>query len=113
MDSDEKLYDVNEFWKFDMRVGEVKAAERIPRTHKLIKLTVDFGDHSRTIIAGIGDQYTPEDLMGKKMIFVVNLKPKKLSGVISEGMMVVAEEEDGKVHLITLSNDVPNGTKVW
>ncbi len=107
------LYDVKEFWKFNMRVGEVKEAERIPRTRKLIKLSVDFGDHTRTIIAGIGDQYTPEDLNGKKMIFVLNLKPKKLSGVVSEGMMVVAEEDDGKVHLITVSKDIPNGTKVW
>lgn len=113
MSAENELYDVKEFWRFDMRVGEVKEAERIPRTKKLIKLTVDFGDHTRTIIAGIGDQYTPEDLMRKKMVFVLNLKPKKLSGVVSEGMMVVAEEEDGKVHLITLANDIPNGTKVW
>ncbi len=113
MDDDNQLYDVNEFWRFDMRVGEVIEAEKIQRTKKLIKLTVDFGNHMRVIIAGIGDQYTPEDLRGKKMIFVINLKPKKLSGVVSEGMMIVAEEKDGKVHLITLSDDVPNGTKVW
>ena len=55
--SEEPLYDVEEFWKFKMRVGLVKKAERIPKSKKLIKLTVDFGDHERTIVAGIGDQY--------------------------------------------------------
>jgi len=111
--SEEPLYDVEEFWKFKMRVGLVKKAERIPKSKKLIKLTVDFGDHERTIVAGIGDQYNAEDLEGKKMIFVVNLKPKKLMGVESQGMLVVAEDEKtGKVYLITV-DDAPVGAKVW
>ncbi len=111
--ADESLYDVNDFWKFDMRVGQVKYAEKIPRTKKLIKLNVNLGDIEKTVITGIADQYSPEDMIGKKMIFVVNLKPKKLSGVISEAMLVVAEEENGKIHLITVSEHIPNGTKVW
>ncbi|MCR6691396.1 MAG: methionine--tRNA ligase subunit beta [archaeon YNP-LCB-003-016] len=96
-----------------MRVGLVKNAERIPRTRKLIKLSVDFGDESRIVVAGIGDQYQPEDLMGKKMIFVVNLKPKNIAGVESQAMLIVAEEADGKVHLITVEDEVPLGSKVW
>lgn len=108
-----ELYDVKEFWKFIMRVGLIKEAERIPKSNKLIKLQVDFGDEERTIVAGIGDQYTPEDMQGKKMIFVLNLKPKKLMGVESQGMLIVAEEESGKVHLITLKDEVPQGAKVW
>jgi len=107
------LFDVEEFWKFRMRVGLVKNAERIPRTRKLIKLSVDFGDESRIVVAGIGDQYQPEDLMGKKMIFVVNLKPKNIAGVESQAMLIVAEEADGKVHLITVEDEVPLGSKVW
>ncbi len=110
---DEELYDVQEFWKFIMRVGRIVSAERVPRTRKLIKLLVDFGNETRTIITGLADQYSPEDFLGKKMIFVTNLKPKKLSGVVSEGMLLVAEEPSGKVHLITVSDDVPVGTRVY
>ena len=108
-----ELYNVEEFWKFDLRIGLVKNAERIPKSRKLIKLTVDFGKEERTIVAGIGDQYAPEDLQEKKMVFVLNLKPKKLMGVESQGMLIVAEEENGKVHLITVNKEIPQGTKVW
>jgi tRNA-binding protein len=108
-----ELYDVNEFWKFDLRVGLVRKAERLRRTRKLIKLDVDFGTEERTIITGIADQYSPEELEGKKFIFVLNLKPKEFSGVRSEGMLVVAESEDGRVYLLPVPEDVPEGTKVW
>ena len=108
-----ELYDVEEFWKFDMRVGLVEEAERVPKSKKLIKLRVNFGDEERTIVAGIADQYSPEDLAGKKMIFVLNLKPKRLMGIESRGMLVVAEEKSGKVHLITVGEEVPIGAKVW
>ena len=107
------LYDVSEFWKFKMRVGYVKHAEKLKRTKKLIKLLVDFGDEERTIITGIADQYAPEELEGKKFIFVVNLKPKKFSGVESEGMLVVGEDENEKVYLLPVPDDVPVGVKVW
>ncbi|ASJ05019.1 methionine--tRNA ligase subunit beta [Thermococcus barossii] len=108
-----ELYDVNEFWKFDLRVGLVRKAERLRRTRKLIKLDVDFGTEERTIITGIADQYSPEELEGKKFIFVLNLKPKEFSGVRSEGMLVVAESEDGRVYLLPVPENVPEGTKVW
>jgi len=109
----ETLYDVEEFWKFKIRVGLVREAERIPRTRKLIKLVVDFGDETRTVVAGIGDQYSPEDLKGKKMIFVTNLKPKTIAGVESQAMLIVAESKDGRVYLITVGDEVPVGSKVW
>ncbi|RLG77692.1 MAG: methionine--tRNA ligase subunit beta [Thermoprotei archaeon] len=108
-----ELYDVNEFWKFDLRVGFVKKAERTRRTRKLIKLTVDFGNEERVIVTGVADQYSPEDLEGKKFIFVLNLKPKKFSGIESQGMLIVAETNDGKVYLIPVPNNVPIGAKVW
>jgi len=108
-----ELYDVNEFWKFDLRVGLVKVSERLKRTRNLIKLEVDFGNEQRTIITGLADQYAPEDLEGKKFVFVLNLKPKKLSGVESQGMLMVAESENGKVYLLPVPNEVPIGTKVW
>ncbi len=106
-------YDVEEFWKFDLRVGYVKRAEKVPKSRKLIKLEVDFGNEERTIVTGIGDQYRAEELEGRKMIFVLNLKPKKLMGVESRGMLLLAEEEGGKVHLITVGGEVPVGVKVW
>lgn len=108
-----ELYDVEEFWKFKMKVGFIKEAERIPRTKKLIKLVVDFGDEERTVVAGIGDQYKPEDLKGKRMIFVVNIKPKIIAGVESQAMLVVAEDKEGKVYLIDVNEKVPIGAKVW
>ena len=108
-----ELYDVNEFWKFDLKVGLVKGAERLKRTRKLIKLEADFGNEQRTIITGLADQYAPEDLKGKKFVFVLNLKPKKLSGVESQGMLIVAESEEGKVYLLPVPDEVPIGTKVW
>jgi tRNA-binding protein len=108
-----ELYDVEEFWKFKIRVGKVIEAERIPRTKKLIKLTVDFGDEKRVIVTGIADQYSPNDLKGKKFMFVVNLKPKVIAGVESNGMLLVGEDERGKVYLIPVPDDVPVGIKVW
>lgn len=108
-----ELYDVNEFWKFDLRVGFVKKAERVKRTKKLIKLEVDFGNEQRIIITGLADQYAPEDLEGKKFVFVLNLKPKKLFGVESQGMLIVAESEEGQIYLLPVPDEVPIGTKVW
>lgn len=108
-----ELYDVSEFWKFDLRVGLVRKAEKLRRTKKLIKLDVDFGGEERTVITGIADQYSPEELEGKKFIFVLNLKPKEFSGVKSEGMLVVAETEEGKVYPLSVPDEVPVGTKVW
>ena len=107
------LYDVSEFWKFDLRVGLVRKAEKLKRTRKLIKLDVDFGTERRTIITGIADQYSPEEFEGKKFIFVLNLKPKEFSGVKSEGMLIVAENEEGRVYLLPVPDEVPVGTKVW
>ncbi|AJC70898.1 tRNA-binding protein [Thermococcus guaymasensis DSM 11113] len=108
-----ELYDVSEFWKFDLRVGLVRKAEKLRRTKKLIKLDVDFGTERRTIITGIADQYSPEELEGRKFIFVLNLKPKEFSGVKSEGMLIVAETEEGRVYLLPVPEEVPEGTKVW
>jgi len=108
-----ELYDVSEFWKFDLRVGLVRKAEKLRRTKKLIKLDVDFGTERRTIITGIADQYSPEELEGRKFIFVLNLKPKEFSGVKSEGMLIVAENKDGRVYLLPVPEEVPAGTKVW
>ena len=109
----ENVYDVEEFWKFMIKVGLVIEAERVPRTRKLIKMIVDFGDEKRVVITGIADQYEPKDLLGKRMMFVVNLKPKKIAGVESQAMLLVAEEPNGRVHLIEVPEEVPLGTRVY
>ena len=108
-----ELYEVENFWKFDMRVGKVVGAEKIKRTRKLIKLIVDFGKEKRTIVTGIADQYAPEDLNGKKFVFVLNLRSKKFAGVESQGMLIVGEDENGKVYLIPVPDNVPIGIRVW
>ena len=108
-----ELYDVEDFWKFKLRVGRVVSAEKLRRTRKLLKLEVDFGDERRTIITGIADQYSPEDLQGRKFIFLLNIKPRKFSGVESRGMLLVAESEEGGVYLIPVPDDIPIGVKVW
>lgn len=107
------MYDVEDFWKFDMRIGLVEEAEKVPNSRKLIKLLVNFGREKRVIVTGIADQFSPSDLVGKKMIFVLNLKPKKMMNIESQGMLLLAEEESGKVHLIAVDDTVPVGTKVW
>jgi len=110
---EEEYYDVEDFWKFDLKVGHVIDAERLPRTRKLIRLEVDFGKERRTIVAGIGDQFTPDMLIGKKYVFVLNIKPRKFAGVESKGMILAAEDEKGKLYLITAEGDAPSGSKVY
>lgn len=112
MGSGEK-YDVNEFWKFDMRVGKVLEAERVPGTRKLIRMIVDFGGSRKTVVTGIADQIDPALLKGRKFIFVTNLKERGIRGIVSEAMLLVAEEESGRVHLIPVGDEVPVGTRVW
>lgn len=108
-----ELYTVEEFWKFTMRVGLVRAAERVPGSKKLLKLEVDFGDEVRTVVAGVADRFGPEDFVRKKMIFVTNLKPKKVFGIESQAMLLVAEDKDGRLYLVTVGDEVPAGSKFY
>ena len=104
---------VEEFWKFDLRVGYVLSAEKIAGTEKLIKLIVDFGDEKRTIVTGIADQHDPTEIAGRKMVFVINLKPKKVFGIESKGMLLLAEDKDRKTYLITADDNIPLGSKFY
>jgi methionyl-tRNA synthetase len=105
------LITIDEFAKLELRVALVKTAEKIAGSKKLLKLTVDLGDEVRQIVSGIADAYTPESLVGRKVVLVANLKPAKLMGVDSFGM-VLAASLDGKAVLCTFDADVPPGTKV-
>jgi methionyl-tRNA synthetase len=105
------VIDISEFAKVELKIAQVTAAERIKGSKKLLKLQVDLGDESRQIVSGIADAYEPEALVGRKVVLVTNLKPAKLMGVESNGM-VLAASRDGKAVLCTVDADVPAGTKV-
>jgi methionyl-tRNA synthetase len=96
------------FRKVDLRVGTVIRAEAIPTAKKLLKLEVDIGE-KRVIVAGIAENYTPEDLVDKQVIIVANLKPAKLMGILSNGMLLAAVDENGNT-IATLEKRVTSGT---
>jgi methionyl-tRNA synthetase len=108
------LIEITDFAKIDLRVGEVRTAERIPKADKLLLLTVDIGEEKpRTILAGIAQYYEPEQLVGRKIVVVANLKPRKLRGHESQGMLLAASVgEEGKPVIATFAEDVPNGARL-
>ena len=101
----------DDFMKVELRVATVKAAEEIPKSSKLVKLTVDLGDEQRTIVAGICKSYAPEQLVGRQVVVVANLQPAKLMGVESQGM-VLAASQNGDAVLLHPEHEVPPGTRV-
>jgi len=108
------LIEITDFAKVELRVGEVKTAERIPKADKLLLLTVDIGEEKpRQILAGIAQYYEPEKLVGRKIVVVANLKPRKLRGYESQGMLLAASVgEEGKPVIATFAEDVPNGARL-
>lgn len=102
----------DDFAKLDLRLGEVIEAEKMKKADKLLKLQIDLGHEKRQIISGIAEHYKPEELVGKKVIVVTNLKPVKLRGELSEGMILSGEGPDGKLSLATVDNTLPNGSTV-
>jgi len=102
---------IDDFFRTDLRVGEVVAAEAVPKSNKLLKLSVRIGENTRTVVAGIAKRYTPEQMVGRKIVVVANLKPAKLMGIESHGM-VLAASQDGEPIVLTVDPAVPTGTKV-
>lgn len=101
------------FSKIQLKTAKILEAERIKKSKKLIKLIIDIGDDRRQIVAGIGEHYSPEELIGKTIVVVANLEPAKLMGIESEGMLLAASTDDGsKLTLITTSADIPPGSTV-
>ena len=100
----------DDFLKVQLRVGEIIACEAVPKSNKLLKETVKFGDEVRTIVSGIAKHYSPEEMVGKKVVFVTNLAPRKVCGIVSEGMIMAAEDADGNFALIVPEKDVASGT---
>ena len=102
----------DDFGKMDIRVSTVVAAEKVAKTKKLLKLTVDTGIDTRTIVSGIAEYYTPEELVGRQILVLVNLLPRELKGITSEGMILMAADATGKLTLLAPTDKVPNGSQV-
>ncbi len=105
--------DYKDFAKVDLRVGKVIEAEPVPNSKKLIRLIVDLGDEKRQILAGLAKWYKPEDFLGRYVIVVANLKPKKMAGLMSEGMILATPcTDESKPALLTVAEPVKPGSKV-
>ena len=107
---DEAQFD--DFMKMDIRVGTIKACEKVAKTKKLLKLTVDTGIDTRTIVSGIAEHFEPEQLVGKQACFLVNLAPREIKGITSNGMILMAQDADGKLRLVQPNEAVKPGSQV-
>ncbi|BEI56926.1 MULTISPECIES: methionine--tRNA ligase [Butyricimonas] len=101
-----------DFMKIDIRVGKIIAAEKVAKTKKLMKLTVDTGIDERTIVSGIAEHYTPEEVIGRQVSVLVNLEPKPLKGIVSQGMILMAENADGTLSFVSPDKEVKPGSEV-
>ena len=111
----EELLDYEQFMKTKLRVATIEAAEAVPKSKKLLRLQVNLGPQlgTRQLVAGIAQYYAPENLIGKRIVVVANLKPAKLMGVESQGMLLAASTEDGaKLCLVDPGPDMPAGATV-
>lgn len=112
--TDENIITYDSFAKLDLRAGTITAAERVPDSEKLLKLQVYLGHEfgHRQIVAGIGTAYEPGDLLDTQIIVIVNLKPRILMGLESQGMLLAARDEDDKPILLRPERKAPHGSKV-
>ena len=106
------LIDIGQFKSVTLRVGHILTAEKVEKADKLLKFTVDLGSEQRTIVSGIAKYYTPEEMVGKQVVVVANLKPAKLRGIESQGMLLCAVSADGDVVLVSPEKRVPAGSEV-
>lgn len=101
-----------EFQKLDLRVGTIRLAERLPDSEKLLRLEVDFGGKQRQIVAGLGKTHAPESLTGRQCVCIVNLEPRPLLGLISEGMVLAATDPEGRPVLLQPEKEIPAGAGI-
>ena len=101
-----------DFGKMDIRTATVLEAERVPKTDKLLKLTIDTGIDKRVIVSGIAEYYSPEDMLGKQICILANLKPRVIKGIESKGMILMAKQNDGTMRFITPQETVTNGAEI-
>jgi methionyl-tRNA synthetase len=103
---------IDDFMKVELRVAKVLAAERVPKSNRLLKLHVDVGTEQRTLVAGIAEAYEPDALVGRSVVIVFNLKPAKLMGIESNGMVLAASPDGGKPALVGFDDPPAPGTRV-
>ncbi len=103
---------IDDFMKVELRVAKVLEAEAVPKSKKLVKLRVDAGSEHRTIVAGIAEAYSPDQLVGRTIVIVANLKPAKLMGIESNGMVLAASPEGGLPNLVAVDPSLPPGSRV-
>ncbi|MCK4661961.1 MAG: methionine--tRNA ligase [Bacteroidales bacterium] len=101
-----------DFSCLDIRTGEILEAEKVPKTKKLLKLLVDTGINKRTVVSGIAEYYKPEEIIGKKVSILINLAPRKIKGIESQGMILMAETESGELNFISAESHVNNGAEI-
>ena len=102
----------DDFTKMDIRIGKIIAAERVPKADKLLKLTVDTGLDKRTVVSGIAEHYKPEDIIGKRVTLLMNLAPRTIRGVESHGMILMAENAEGKLSFVSPEEGFDAGSEV-
>ena len=103
---------IEDFEKIDLRIGRILTAEKVEKSNKLLKFTIDTGIDTRTVLSGIAKHFTAEEMVGKRVLMVVNLAPRKMMGVESQGMLLFAEGADGKLYGMGPSGDVNAGAQV-
>lgn len=103
---------IDDFMKVELRTAKVLAAEKVPNSKKLIKMSVDVGAEQRTLVAGIAEAYEPDALVGRTVVMVFNLKPAKLMGIESNGMVLAASPDGGKPILVGFDQEISPGTRV-
>ncbi len=102
----------DDFAKMDMRTATILSAEKVPKTKKLLKMTLDTGIDQRTVVAGIAEFYNPEEVVGKKVVVLANLEPRKIKGIESQGMILMAENPDGDLAFVKPEKDFENGSTI-
>lgn len=113
--SNEKVFseiNFDDFAKIALKVGTILSAEKVAKADKLLKLEVDMGTELRTIVSGIALHFSPEQIIGQQVVVVANLAPRKMKGIESNGMILMAEDKSGKLHFVSPANVIDNGSGV-
>ena len=105
--------EIDDFAKIELKIAKILACEKVEKSKKLLKLTVKVGEETRTVVSGIALAYSPEEMVGKKLAMITNLKPAKLCGIVSEGMIICAEDKDGKLAFLTPEKDIDDGSQIF
>jgi methionyl-tRNA synthetase len=102
----------DDFGKIDLRVGVIIEAEKVAKTQKLLKLLIDTGLEKRTVVSGIAEYYQPEDIIGQRVVLLLNLAPRNLKGIESKGMILMAENKEGKLCFVTPTEAFEAGSEI-